>query len=109
MDYVQLHFDRPIGETLVLTFEAPPTVTTPRDETVRPRERGHADLLVTLIGGEVVDTVEAAGTELRIELTTGSVDRHRENGGIVSPEIAVLNGFADGQWMCWRPGEGSFQ
>ena len=27
---------------------------------------------------------------------------------MLGPEIALLSGFVDGRWMCWRPGEESF-
>lgn len=28
---------------------------------------------------------------------------------LVGPKIALLGAFADGQWMCWRPGAESFE
>lgn len=110
MDFVQLHFDGPAGETPVLTCEVFPAVGTPRDEIPPSRGRRQpADVLVALIGGEVIGTSEATGTGLRIDLTTGSIVLHPEQDDVVGPEIALLNGFADGMWMCWRPGEDSFE
>jgi hypothetical protein len=36
-------------------------------------------------------------------------DVHPKADEVPGPEIALLNGFKDGHWMCWRPGEDSFE
>ena len=45
----------------------------------------------------------------RIEFASGTVVLHPRFDDCAGPEIAYLSGFADGQWMCWRPGEESFE
>ena len=54
-------------------------------------------------------TEEATGIGLRIKLDNGTLELHPALADIEGPEIAVLNGFIDGEWMCWRPGEESFE
>ena len=70
---------------------------------------GHADALVALIPDEVVRTTEATGSGLRIEFPSGTIVLHPMSDQLAGPEIALLGGFADSQWMCWRPGEQSFE
>ncbi|MFI9818690.1 hypothetical protein [Saccharothrix variisporea] len=44
-----------------------------------------------------------------IDLTHGILTLHPTRDEVPGPEIALLNGFTDRQWMCWRPGEDSFE
>ena len=44
-----------------------------------------------------------------IEFEAGLVQIHPSNDELEGPEIALLSGFDDGAWMCWRPGEESFE
>lgn len=108
MDYVQLRFDDPTEDMPVLSCDVMPTVETAAGVIVSG-EPGYADALVALIPGEVVRTTEATGSGLRIEFSSGTVVLHPTFDELVGPEIALLGGFADGQWMCWRPGEESFE
>jgi hypothetical protein len=39
----------------------------------------------------------------------GSAALYPPAGDLAGPEIALLPGFEDRQWMCWRPGEESFE
>lgn len=107
MDYVQLRFDGPTEDMPVLTCIAKPVVETPAGVIV-PRASGYTDSLVALIPDDVVRTTEATGDGLRIEFPSGTVVLHPAFDDLVGPEIALLDGFADGQWMCWRPGEEAF-
>ncbi|MFC8190376.1 hypothetical protein ACFUMH_01800 [Cellulomonas sp. NPDC057328] len=108
MDYVQLRFDGPTDDMPVLNRDVMPAVETSAGVIV-PGDRGHADALVALISDEVVGTTEGTGSGLRIEFSSGTVVLHPKFEDLVGPEIALLDGFADGQWMCWRPGEESFE
>jgi hypothetical protein len=108
MDYLQLRFDGANDDTPVLSCDVMPTVET---GTVRvaPGDLGYAGALVGLISHEVVGCSEATGSGLRIQFSSGTVILHPTVDQLVGPEIALLGGFADGQWMCWRPGEDSFE
>ncbi len=107
MDYLQLRFDGPAGDMPHLNCDVIPRVETPTG-VIGSGELGYADALVALIRHEVIRTTEGTGSGLRIEFSSGTVVLHPESDDLVGPEIALLGGFADGQWMCWRPGEDSF-
>lgn len=70
---------------------------------------GYTDALRSLIAATVVRRAEATGIGLRVELDNGTLALHPAPAEITGAEIATLNGFADRQWMCWRPGEDSFE
>jgi hypothetical protein len=108
LDYLQLHFDGPTSDTPVLNCDVMPAVTV-SDGTVMDGRPGYTDALRSLIAGTVVRTEEAAGIGLRIELDTGALTLHPAPAEITTAEIATLNGFTDNQWICWRPGEDSFE
>jgi hypothetical protein len=109
MDYVQLRFDDgPTDDMPVLNCDVMPAVEASGGLIV-PGQVGHADALVALIPGEVLRTVEKTGTGLRIEFDSGAIALHPRFADYAGPEIALLHGFADRQWMCWRPGEESFE
>lgn len=108
MDYVQLRFDGPTDDMPVLNCDVMPAVETPAG-LIGSGELGYADALVALIPDEVVRTTERTGSGLRIEFASATVVLHPRFDDLVGPEIALLGGFADGQWMCWRPGEESFE
>lgn len=107
MGYVQLRFDGPTDDMPVLNCDVMPAVET-LDRLVRSGDVGYADALVALIPEEVIGTTEARGSGLRIAFASGTVVLHPGLDDLVGSEIALLGGFADGQWMCWRPGEDSF-
>jgi hypothetical protein len=108
LDYVQLRFDGRTPDTPVLNCYAMPAVTAQAGHFV-DGQPGYADALRSLIPGVVARTQEATGLGLRIELDTGSAVLHPPAGDLAGPEIALLLGFEDRQWMCWRPGEESFE
>ena len=108
MDSVQLRFDGPTEDRPVLNCDVMPAVETSAG-VIAPEDPGYADALVALIPDGVVRTTEATGSGLRIEFPSGTVVLHPKADALVGPEIALLGGFADGQWMCWRPGEESFE
>ncbi|MFD1147893.1 hypothetical protein [Saccharothrix hoggarensis] len=107
-DYLQLRFDAPGTEQPVLNCYVMPTaIVEERRYTDGPP--GYADALRSLISATVVATEEAIGIGLRIEFDNGTLVLHPTPTELDGPEIAMLNGFTDGQWMCWRPGEDSFE
>ena len=109
LDYVQLQFDVfPTADMPMLTCEVNPTVIA-SGRTITPSGQGWADALVALVGQDVTATHEAVGTGISIELETGTIRLHPSSDELVGPEIATLNGFTDGQWMCWRPTEEAFE
>jgi hypothetical protein len=108
MDYVQLRFDGPTEDMPVLNCDVMPAVESSTGEVI-PGQLGYADALRALIPGEVVATSEATGSGLRIEFETATIALHPRFDDLTGPEIAVLSGFQDRQWMCWRPGEESFE
>jgi hypothetical protein len=108
MDYIQLRFDGPTQDMPILNCDVMPAVAI-SGHTFTAGLLGYADALCSLIPGTVVHTEEATGIGLRIALDNGTLELHPARADIMWPEIAVLNGFTDGQWMCWRPGEESFE
>ncbi|MBL7490057.1 hypothetical protein I6A60_29200 [Frankia sp. AgB1.9] len=106
-DYLQLGFE---GETEspVLTCDVTPVVVTAAGG-FSDGQPGYSDALRSLVSDYVVRTEEAVGVGLRIELGRGSIVLHPAEEELVGPEIALLKGFDDGRWMCWRPGEDSFE
>ncbi|MCA5894311.1 hypothetical protein LEP48_13270 [Isoptericola sp. NEAU-Y5] len=109
LDYVQLHFDAfPTADMPALTCEVNPTVIT-SDRVIAPGQHGWADALVALAGQSVTATREGVGAGLSIELEMGTIRLRPRADDLVGPEIATLNAFADGEWMCWRPGEEAFE
>ena len=62
-----------------------------------------------LIPGQVVATAERTGQGLRVEFDGAAIRLHPDIDEETGPEIALLTGFKDGRWMCWRPGEESFE
>ncbi|GII25358.1 hypothetical protein [Planosporangium mesophilum] len=108
MDYVQLHFDGPTQDMPVLNCDVLPVVETPAGP-ISSGQVGYADALRALIPQLVVATVEETGRGLRVEFDRGAICLHPSVGEVEGPEIALLSGFTDGHWMCWRPGEDSFE
>jgi len=101
--YLQLTFDGPY-----LNCEAWPSVDLGSGE-IQFGEPGYRDALCSLLAEEVVSTREATGVGLVIEFEAGTVRVHPTWDELEGPEIALLGGFDDGAWMCWRPGEESFE
>jgi hypothetical protein len=108
LDYVQLRFDGLNEDMPVLNCDVMPVVER-HSSTVADGQLGYADALRTLISEVVTSTREATGIGLRIEFGEGAVTIHPASEDIPGPEIALLDGFGDGHWMCWRPGEESFE
>jgi hypothetical protein len=77
--------------------------------TVVDGQVGYGDALRRLIPLVVRQTREETGTGLRIEFDDAAIVVHPARDDLVGPEIALLQGFEDGAWMCWRPGEESFE
>lgn len=65
-------------------------------------------VLNKLTPGIVLATAEATGIGLRIELSSGTIVIYPAADEAYQ-EIALLSGFDDRRWMCWRPGEDSFE
>jgi len=107
-DYMQLRFDSPTEDKPVLNCDVLPAVER-EGRTWRDGDAGYADALRALIRGTVLTTTEETGRGLRLELSHGIVTLHPAQEELVGPEIALLSGFSDRQWMCWRPGEESFE
>ncbi|NUT96390.1 MAG: hypothetical protein HOY78_30620 [Saccharothrix sp.] len=107
-DYLQLHFDTLGPDQPVLTCDVLPAAIVDHHRHTHSRP-GYADALRSLIGTTVLATDDTTGTGLRIELDGGSLVLHPTPAEVGGPEIATLTGFTDGQWMCWRPGEDSFE
>ncbi|MEV7620199.1 hypothetical protein AB0N59_08660 [Microbacterium sp. NPDC089321] len=109
VDYVQLRFDGDgiSGGPVVMNCYVWPRVEF-RGRWWSETNLGYADALRGLITGTVNTTVEATGVGLRMDLDTGSVILHPALDE-VHVEIAELQGFDDGAWMVWRPGEESFE
>lgn len=70
---------------------------------------GYRDALCSFLARPVVATREATGIGLLIEFESGTVRVHPSSEELEGPEIALLGGFEDKAWMCWRPGEESFE
>ncbi|MDG4831470.1 hypothetical protein O7627_19415 [Solwaraspora sp. WMMD1047] len=108
MDYVQLRFDSQTEDMPVLNCDVLPVVETPAG-LIAPGQEGWADALRAFIPSQVVATAEETGRGLRIEFDEGTICLHPDVGDVPGPEIALLTGFKDRKWMCWRPGEESFE
>lgn len=107
-DYVQLRFDGLGQDTPVLNCDVMPVVE--RDgTTITDGDVGYADALRALIPKVVKRTLEGNTVGLRIEFDDDVIVLHPTLDEITAPEIALLSGFGDGRWMCWRPGEESFE
>lgn len=108
-DYLQLRFQGgPTNEFPTLNCDVMPAVERP-DGTVRSGGPGYADALVALIPRRVTAAAVRTGHGLRIELGDTAVVVHPSVEELVGPEIALLQGFDDRAWMCWRPGEDGFE
>ena len=92
----------------VMNCDAMPTVEA-GERTLSDGAQGYADALRGLIPGLVERTHEETGVGLRIEFSNGAIVLHPGRETLAGPEIALLTGFQDRRWMCWRPGEESFE
>lgn len=107
--YVRFLFDKEYCPSKpFLTCDEPPVLVT---GTARYTEAevGWADALRTLIGQSVTATREQTGIGLRVEFPDAALHLHPAREELQGPEIALLDGFDDRQWMVWRPGEESFE
>lgn len=73
----------------------------------RSDDQGYGDVLRRLCGQVVVSTSERTGEGLRITLAAGEIFINPSIEEVYA-EIALLR-LEDGRWMCWRPGEESFE
>lgn len=108
MDFVQLRFDGPSQDMPVLNCDVMPVVER-LGTTIINGQVGYADALRGLISGVVRRTREETSLGLRIEFDGGAIVVHPSRDDLVGPEIALLQGFEDGSWVCWRPGEEPFE
>jgi hypothetical protein len=108
MDYLQLRFEGPSKDMPVLNGDVMPAVER-GSETIADGQIGYADALRGLIPEVVRHTREKTGVGLRIEFDVGAIVVHPAPHDLVGPEIALLQGFEDRRWMCWRLGEESFE
>jgi hypothetical protein len=110
MDYLILWFDgdRESRGNVVLHCDVFPVVEM-GGSVYAERDSGYGDALRSLIPQAVEETVESTGVGIAIAFPTGRLVLHPGANELVGPEIAMLSGFDDGQWMCWRPGEDSFE
>ncbi len=108
LDYVQLRFDGASGDLPVLNCDVMPRVER-GGGTITAGQIGYADALRGLIPGVVRQTREETGHGLRVEFDGAAIVVHPNPDDLVGPEIALLHGFEDRRWMCWRPGEASFE
>jgi hypothetical protein len=107
-NYMQLQFDE-----ANMNVEVWPEVTY-GGRTWNASDLGYGDSLRHLCDGTVVATSEKTGDGLRIMLSTGEI-HITPSLDEVYVEIALLQirGGPElnqpGGWMCWRPGEASFE
>ena len=106
--YLQLQFDE-----ANLNVEVWPAVTF-GGRTWHASDLGYADSLRRLCNETVVSTSEQTGDGLRIGLSTGEIHINPTLDEVYV-EIALLRlhgapgANQPGEWMCWRPGEHSFE
>jgi len=106
--YLQLQFDE-----AHMNVDVWPEVTH-SGRTRNASDLGYSDSLRHLCSGTVVNTSEKTGDGLRIMLITGEIHINPALDE-VHAEIALLQmrGSTElgepGTWMCWRPGEESFE
>ena len=109
IDLVYLCFDTDTSEdTPVIRCDNMPAVHTATTR-LRDGDVGYADALRSMIPEHVARTFEATGQGLRIDFANASITFRPTWDELVSPEIAMLSGFADGQEMVWLPGGDSFE
>jgi hypothetical protein len=101
--YLQLTFDGP-----QLNCDVWPKVGVGAGE-LEYGHPGYRDAICSLLACPVLATHEETGVGLVLEFEAGTVRIHPEREELDGPEIALLAGFDDGAWMCWRPGEDSFE
>jgi hypothetical protein len=92
----------------VLNCDALPQVETSHG-VLATGQLGYADALRSLIPQTVVATTEETGRGLRVEFPDAAVVLHPHIDDVPGADIALLGGFEDGRWMCWRSGEESFE
>ena len=110
MDYVILWFDGDPGTSgnITLNCDVYPLVEV-GGSVYAERDSGYGDALRSLIPKAVEETAESTGVGIVIAFSSGRLVLHPAAEELAGPEIAMLMGFEDGQWMVWRPGEDSFE
>jgi hypothetical protein len=109
-DYCQLVFWTPGPESgyPTLNCDVWPRVSV-AGTTLTINDAGYRDALCSLIMDTVTATGEAPGQGLTLTFTRGAIKLCPAIEEIEGPEIALLGGFDDKHWMCWRPGEEAFE
>ncbi len=106
--YLQLQFDN-----ARMNVDVWPTVHY-QGRVLHGSELGYGDCLRHLCGSRVVATSEMTSDGLRITLEAGEIHVNPTRDEVLV-EIALLQLDPDdpssgpGEWMCWRPGEDSFE
>lgn len=109
LDYLVVRFDGDATQPqVVLTCEVFPYVESSSRGLLRDGAPGYIEELRAMLGNEVSGTEEASGVGLRIETGHRTLVVNPTLDELVGPEIALLSGFEDDAWMCWRPGEECF-
>jgi hypothetical protein len=101
--YLQLTFDGPY-----LNCDVWPKVNVGAGE-IEFGQPGYRDAICSLLACPVLATHEETGVGLVLEFEAGTLRIHPTREELDGPEIALLAGFDDRAWMCWRPGEDSFE
>lgn len=110
MDYLILWFDGDPGgrDNIALNCDVFPVVQM-GGSVYSERDLGYGDALRSLIPEVVKETAEGTGAGIVVSFPSGRLVLHPVADELPGPEIAMLSGFEDGQWMVWRPGEDSFE
>jgi hypothetical protein len=109
IDLAYLYFDSTASDDKpVLRCDNPAVVQTATAR-LRDGDAGYADALRSVISDHVVRTFEAPGQGLQIDFASASITFRPTQDELVSPEIAMLSGFADGQETIWLVGGSSFE
>ncbi len=108
MDYVQLRFDSSPSDMPVLTCNVLPAVEL-TGRSLTHGTLGYGDALRAFIPKVVTKTHEQTGIGLHLEFDGDAIVLHPRFQDLVGPDVALVQGFEDDAWMCWRPGEGTFE
>ena len=110
MDCLILWFDGDRGSSgnVTLNCDAFPVIKV-GGSIYSERDFGYGDALRSLVPEVVEKTTESTGVGITISFPSGRLILHPAADELAGPEIATLSGLVDGRWMCWRPGEDSFE
>ncbi|MXG92066.1 hypothetical protein [Nocardioides flavescens] len=108
LDHLVLRFEGDGAKQVTLSCFVFPEIAAFDGSQLRDGDLGYSDRLRSAVGSYVVATQEQMSDGFRIELQNHTIIVRPRQGSLVGPEIALLRGFSDEAWMCWRPGEASF-